>query len=272
MAKIKNSLDPQYLALLKDILTNGEEKTDRTGTGTYSVFGRQLTVDLTEGFPLLTTKKLHIPSIFYELLWFISGSTNIKYLHDHGVTIWDEWADKDGDLGPVYGYQWRHWQTSDGREIDQLANAIETIKLHPDSRRILVTAWNPADIDKMMLPPCHMSFQFNVTGNKLSCRMDQRSVDSFLGLPFNIASYALLTHLVAHVTNLIPDKLILHLGDTHLYKNHLDQAKLQLTREPKALPQFKIITPRKNIDDFIFEDFNVIGYDPHPGIKAQISK
>lgn len=261
----------QYLDLMKDILKTGTSKTDRTGTGTLSVFGRQLRFDLSLGFPLLTTKKLHTRSIFIELLWFLKGDTNIKYLHDHGVTIWDEWADKNGDLGPVYGHQWRSWPTPSGGTIDQITNVLNQIKQKPDSRRHIVSAWNPAEVDKMALPPCHTMFQFYVADGKLSCQLYQRSADYFLGVPFNIASYALLTHLFAQQCDLLPGEFVWTGGDVHLYTNHIEQAKLQLTREPFALPQLSILRKPASIFDYRFEDFEILNYQYHPGIKAPIA-
>ena len=261
----------QYLDLLKHVLDKGSPKSDRTGTGTLSVFGYQMRFDLGEGFPLLTTKKLHTRSIIHELLWFLKGETNVQYLRDNKVTIWDEWADENGELGPVYGYQWRSWPTSDGRNIDQITNTIEMIKKNPNSRRLIISAWNVGEIEKMALPPCHAFFQFYVLDGKLSCQLYQRSADVFIGVPFNIASYALLTMMVAQVTNLKAGDFVHTLGDTHLYKNHLDQARLQLTREPRALPIMKINPSVKNIFDFKFEDFELTGYDPHPHIKADIA-
>ena len=261
----------QYLDLMKDILETGVSKTDRTGTGTLSVFGRQLRFDLSQGFPLLTTKKLHTRSIFIELLWFLRGDTNIQYLHDHGVTIWDEWADQNGDLGPVYGHQWRSWPTPNGSTIDQITNVLNQIRQKPDSRRHIVSAWNPAEVDKMALPPCHAMFQFYVADGKLSCQLYQRSADYFLGVPFNIASYALLTHMFAQQCDLLPGDFVWTGGDTHLYTNHLDQAKLQLTREPYALPQLNIRRKPASIFDYQFEDFEIVNYQSHPGIKAPIA-
>ncbi|MFC6456633.1 thymidylate synthase [Paenibacillus vulneris] len=260
-----------YLDLLKDILENGVEKTDRTGTGTLSVFGRQMRCDLSQGFPLLTTKKLHIRSIFHELLWFLSGDTNIGYLRENKVTIWDEWADENGDLGPVYGSQWRSWPAPDGRHIDQISQVVEQIKRNPDSRRHLVVAWNPAEVDKMALPPCHYAFQFYVADGKLSCMFQMRSVDTFLGLPFNLASYALLTHMIAQQCDLEPGELVWTGGDVHLYLNHLEQAKLQLSREPYPLPKLVIVRKPDSLFDYKFEDFVIEGYESHPGIKAPIS-
>lgn len=261
----------QYHDLLRDILENGARKTDRTGTGTISVFGRQMRFDLSEGFPLVTTKKLHLRSIIYELLWFINGDTNIKYLNDNGVTIWDEWADAEGNLGPVYGYQWRSWPGRNGEKIDQLANVIEQIKNKPDSRRHIVTAWNPADVDKMALPPCHAMFQFYVADGKLSCQLYQRSCDTFLGLPFNIASYALLTHMIAQQCDLGVGDFVWTGGDVHIYLNHIDQVNLQLTREPYSLPQLQIKRKPDSIVGYAFEDFEILNYQAHPSIKAPIA-
>jgi len=260
-----------YLDLLETILEQGARKNDRTGTGTLSIFGHQMRFRLSDGFPALTTKKLHLRSIIHELLWFLKGDTNIKYLQDHKVTIWDEWADKDGNLGPVYGSQWRKWKTADGREIDQISALVEGLKTNPDSRRHIVSAWNPGEISKMALPPCHALFQFYVADGKLSCQLYQRSADAFLGVPFNIASYALLTMMIAQVTDLEPGDFILTLGDAHLYLNHLEQAKLQLAREPLALSKMKINPAVKNIFEFKFEDFTLEQYDPHPAIKAPIA-
>lgn len=261
----------QYLDLMKDILETGTSKTDRTGTGTRSVFGRQLRFDLAQGFPLLTTKKLHTRSIFIELLWFLKGDTNIKYLHDHGVTIWDEWADENGDLGPVYGHQWRSWPTPNGQTIDQITNVLNQIKQKPDSRRHIVSAWNPAEVDKMALPPCHAMFQFYVADGKLSCQLYQRSADYFLGVPFNIASYALLTHMFAQQCDLKPGDFVWTGGDVHLYTNHIEQAKLQLSREPFDLPQLTIRRKPASIFEYQYEDFEIVNYQPHPGIKAPIA-
>jgi thymidylate synthase len=261
----------QYLQLLGEVLERGARKTDRTGTGTLSLFGRQLRFPLGEGYPLLTTKKLHFKSILYELLWFLRGDTNVRWLQERGVSIWDEWADEKGELGPVYGYQWRHWRTPDGREIDQIANLIASLKNKPDSRRHLVTAWNPADVDKMALPPCHALFQFYVANGKLSCQMYQRSADLFLGVPFNIASYAALTLMAAQVTGLEADEFVLTLGDGHLYLNHLEQARLQLERQPKPFPRLRINPAVKDIFGFAYEDFTLEGYEPHPAIKAPIA-
>jgi len=261
----------QYLDLLHRVLTEGTERTDRTGTGTRSVFGHQMRFDLSEGFPLLTTKRLPMKAIAHELLWFLKGDTNVKYLHDHGVTIWDEWADANGDLGPVYGHQWRSWPTADGGSIDQITNVIEMIKRNPDSRRLIVTAWNPADVEKMALPPCHCMFQFYVSEGKLSCQLYQRSMDIFLGCPFNASSYAMLTMMVAQVTGLEPGEFIHTSGDTHLYLNHIEQARLQLTRTPRPLPKLVINPDVKDIFDFRYEDFQLVGYDPHPHIAAEVS-
>jgi len=261
----------QYLDLLKDILDNGARKTDRTGTGTLSVFGRQLRFDLAEGFPLVTTKRLHLKSIIYELLWFLKGDTNIKYLKDNGVSIWDEWADANGDLGPVYGSQWRSWPAPDGRHIDQITQVLNQIKSKPDSRRHIVTAWNPAEVDSMALPPCHALFQFYVADGKLSCQLYQRSCDTFLGLPFNIASYALLTHMVAQQCDLEPGEFVWTGGDTHLYLNHLEQTNLQLSRAPYALPKLVIKRKPDSLFDYQFEDFEIVNYQYHPSIKAPIA-
>jgi thymidylate synthase len=260
----------QYLELVDHVLTHGVEKGDRTGTGTLSVFGHQARYDLTAGFPAVTTKKLHLRSVVGELIWFLSGSTNVKWLQENGISIWDEWADADGELGPVYGYQWRSWPTPDGRHIDQLAKVIESIKTNPDSRRHIVTAWNVADVDEMALPPCHMMFQFYVADGRLSCQLYQRSADIFLGVPFNIASYALLTHMVAQQTGLEVGDFVHTLGDAHLYLNHVEQAKLQLSREPRPLPTLEL-TPRDSIDGYEIADVQLVGYDPHPGIKAPIA-
>jgi thymidylate synthase len=261
----------RYLELLGEVLERGARKTDRTGTGTLSLFGRQLRFALGEGFPLLTTKKLHFKSILYELLWFLRGDTNVRWLQERGVSIWDEWADEKGELGPVYGYQWRHWRTPDGREIDQIANLVASLRSKPDSRRHIVTAWNPADVDKMALPPCHALFQFYVANGKLSCQMYQRSADLFLGVPFNIASYAALTLMAAQVAGLEADEFVLTLGDAHLYLNHLEQARLQLERQPKPLPRLRINPAVKDIFGFAYEDFTLEGYEPHPAIKAPIA-
>jgi thymidylate synthase len=261
----------QYLDLMQDVLDHGVRKTDRTGTGTLSVFGRQMRFDLAEGFPLVTTKKLHLKSIVHELIWFLSGDTNIRYLKANGVTIWDEWADENGDLGPVYGAQWRSWPAENGETIDQIRQVIEGIKRNPDSRRLIVTAWNPADVDKQALPPCHCLFQFYVAEGKLSCQMYQRSADIFLGVPFNIASYALLTMMMAQVTGLMPGEFVHTLGDAHLYSNHLEQAGLQLSRSPKALPKMRLNPEVGSIFDFVYDDFVLDGYEPHPHIKAKVA-
>ena len=261
----------QYLDLLRHIRANGTIKSDRTGVGTQSVFGYQMRFDLQDGFPLLTTKKVHLKSIIYELLWFIAGDTNIKYLNDHGVTIWDEWADENGDLGPVYGHQWRSWPAPDGETIDQLANVVEMIKRNPDSRRLIVSAWNPAEVDKMALPPCHSLFQFYVAGGRLSCQLYQRSADVFLGVPFNIASYALLTMMVAQSCGLEAGEFVHTLGDAHIYLTHFDQVATQLAREPRPLPVMKINPDKKDIFSFEYEDFTLEGYDPWPMIKAPIA-
>ena len=261
----------QYLDLLRHIRENGVMKEDRTGTGTQSVFGYQMRFDLSEGFPLLTTKKVHLKSIIYELLWFIAGDTNVKYLQDHGVTIWDEWADENGDLGPVYGHQWRSWPAPDGRVIDQLSMVIDTIRRNPDSRRMLVSAWNPAEVDRMALPPCHCLFQFYVADGKLSCQLYQRSADVFLGVPFNIASYALLTMMIAQVCGLEPGEFVHTTGDTHIYRNHFDQVATQLSREPRPLPRMRINPEVKSLFDFTYEDFTLEGYDPWPAIKAPVA-
>ena len=261
----------QYLTLLRRILDEGATKTDRTGTGTKSVFGNQMRFNLSEGFPLLTTKKLHLKSIIYELLWFLQGDTNVKYLQEHGVRIWNEWADENGDLGPVYGHQWRSWPDYNGGTIDQISNVVEQIKHTPDSRRMIVSAWNVAEVDKMALPPCHTMFQFYVADGRLSLQLYQRSADTFLGVPFNIASYALLLQMVAQVTGLEAGDFIHTTGDTHLYLNHLDQARLQLTRTPRPLPKMKLNPDVKNLFDFKFEDFELEDYDPWPHIKAAVA-
>jgi thymidylate synthase len=261
----------QYLDLLDHVLKTGLKKTDRTGTGTISVFGYQMRFDLEKGFPLLTTKKLHLKSIIHELLWFISGDTNTRYLNENGVRIWDEWADKDGNLGPVYGYQWRSWPAGDGRKIDQLENVIASIKQTPDSRRHIISAWNVGELNKMALPPCHILFQFYVADGKLSCQLYQRSADIFIGVPFNIASYALLTLMVAQVTELKPGEFIHTLGDAHIYLNHIDQVKLQLTRQPYKLPEMKINPDIRDILKFSYDDFILEGYVSHPHIKGEIS-
>ncbi len=261
----------QYLDLMRFTLENGAQKEDRTGTGTLSVFGYQARYDLTQGFPLVTTKKTHLRSIIYELLWFLRGETNVQYLRDHKVTIWDEWADANGDLGRVYGAQWRSWQTSDGQQLDQIAQVVEQIKSHPDSRRLLVVAYNPGEVNKMRLPPCHAFFQFYVAQGRLSCQLYQRSADIFLGVPFNIASYALLTMMVAQVCNLTPGEFIHTLGDAHLYTNHLEQARLQLSRKPYPLPRMSINPAVKDIFAFQFEDFQLLNYECHPHIKAEVA-
>ena len=261
----------QYLDLLQHVLDHGVRKPDRTGTGTLSVFGYQMRFDLNEGFPLLTTKKLHTRSIFHELLWFLKGSTNIGYLRDNNVTIWDEWADAEGNLGPVYGYQWRSWPTADGKHIDQISQVVDSLKNNPDSRRHLVCAWNVGDVDKMALPPCHVLFQFYVADGKLSCQLYQRSCDIFLGVPFNIASYALLTHMMAQVTGLRVGDFVHTLGDAHIYLNHLEQVKTQLQRDPRPLPRLALNPAVNSIFGFSFEDITVEGYDPHPHIKADIA-
>ena len=261
----------QYLDLLRHIRENGVMKEDRTGTGTQSVFGYQMRFDLSEGFPLLTTKKVHLKSIIYELLWFIAGDTNVKYLQDHGVTIWDEWADENGDLGPVYGHQWRSWPDSKGGVIDQLSMVIDTIKRNPNSRRMLVSAWNPAEVDQMALPPCHCLFQFYVADGKLSCQLYQRSADVFLGVPFNIASYALLTMMMAQVCGLEPGEFVHTTGDTHIYRNHFEQVATQLSREPRPLPRMLLNPEVKSLFDFKYEDFTLEGYDPWPAIKAPVA-
>lgn len=272
MVRSGNSADEQYLKLVRRILDEGVRKDDRTGTGTLSVFGPQMRFDLSEGFPLLTTKRLHTKSIFGELLWFLRGSTNVAWLHENGISIWDEWAGPDGELGPIYGHQWRSWPTPDGGHIDQIKAVIESIRTNPDSRRHIVSAWNVADIPQMALPPCHAFFQFYVANGKLSCQLYQRSCDTFLGVPFNIASYALLVHLIAQLTGLQVGEFIWTGGDTHLYLNHLEQARLQLTREPRPLPQLVLNPLIADIDTIELSDIEVVGYDPHPGIKAPISK
>lgn len=261
----------QFHDLLQHVLDQGTQKSDRTGTGTLSVFGYQSRFNLQEGFPLLTTKKLHTRSIFYELLWFLRGETNIQFLKDNKVTIWDEWASENGDLGPIYGKQWRYWESADGKTVDQISNVIDQIKKNPDSRRHLVIAFNPGDIEKMALPPCHAFFQFYVANGKLSCQLYQRSADIFLGVPFNIASYALLTHMVAQVCDLKVGDFIHTLGDAHIYSNHMEQVKLLLSRTPRLLPKLKLNPSIKNIFDFKFEDFEITGYDPYPGIKAEVA-
>lgn len=260
-----------YHQLMRDILENGTAKSDRTGTGTLSLFGYQLRFNLEKGFPMVTTKKLHLRSIIHELLWFLKGETNVQYLRENKVSIWDEWADDNGELGPVYGKQWRNWQTPDGRQIDQISSVIEQIKKNPDSRRHLVVAFNPSDVDKMALPPCHAFFQFYVANGKLSCQLYQRSADVFLGVPFNIASYALLTHMVAQVCNLKVGDFVHTLGDAHLYSNHMEQTKLQLTRKPMPLPTLKLNPAITNIFDFKFEDIEIVNYESHPAIKAEVA-
>jgi thymidylate synthase len=266
-----NREEQQYLDLLAEVLARGARKSDRTGTGTLSVFGRQLRFALEPGFPLLTTKKLHLKSIVYELLWFLRGDTNVRWLQQHGVTIWDEWADENGELGPVYGYQWRHWRAPDGKEIDQINQVVASLRNRPDSRRHIVSAWNPADVERMALPPCHALFQFYVADGRLSCQMYQRSADLFLGVPFNIASYALLTRMMAQVTGLAPGEFILTLGDAHLYLNHLEQAREQLGRPPRPFPRMRLDPRVRELLDFRFEDFVLEGYEPHPAIKAPIA-
>ncbi len=261
----------QYQDLLRTILETGSYKSDRTGTGTYSIFGYQMRFDLSQGFPLLTTKKLHLRSIIYELLWFLQGDTNIKYLKDHGVSIWDEWADENGDLGPIYGHQWRSWGTPDGGKVDQISQLIEQIKTNPDSRRLMVCAWNVGEIDKMALPPCHVLFQFYVNNGEISLQLYQRSADVFLGVPFNIASYTLLLMMVAQVCGLKPKEFVHTLGDAHIYSNHVEQAKLQLSRDPRPLPTMRINPEVKDIFSFQYEDFQLENYDPHPHIKADVA-
>ena len=261
----------QYLDLLQDILDNGVSKGDRTGTGTLSVFARQYRHDLADGFPLLTTKKLHVRSIFYELLWFLRGDTNVRWLQENGVTIWDEWADEEGNLGPVYGHQWRSWPAHDGSTIDQIAQVEREIRENPHSRRLIVSAWNVADVQRMALPPCHLLFQFHVAGGRLSCQLYQRSADLFLGVPFNIASYALLTMMMAKVTGLQPGEFIHTLGDVHLYRNHFEQAEQQLGRQPRPLPKMTLLSTPRSVDQFTYEDFQLSDYDPYPGIKAPVA-
>ena len=261
----------QYLDLIERVLADGVEKHDRTGTGTLSVFGHQMRFDLAAGFPLVTTKKLHLKSIVYELLWFLAGDTNIDFLNRHGVTIWNEWADAQGDLGPIYGAQWRSWPGRDGGTIDQITNVVEAIRRNPDSRRLIVTAWNPADVDRMALPPCHCLFQFYVAAGRLSCQLYQRSADIFLGVPFNIASYALLTLMVAQVTRLQPGEFVHSFGDAHLYLNHLEQARLQLSRAPRQLPRMRLDPAVTDLFSFRYEDFTLTDYDPHPHIKAAVA-
>jgi len=261
----------QYLDLLSHVIENGEPKADRTGTGTISIFGYQMRINLENGFPLLTTKKLHLRSIIHELLWFLRGDTNVQYLHEHNVTIWDEWADENGSLGPIYGYQWRSWPASDNHHVDQIALSVDSIKNNPDSRRHIISAWNVGDLDKMALPPCHVLFQFYTSNGKLSCQLYQRSADIFLGVPFNIASYSLLLMMMAQVTGHKPYEFIHTFGDAHIYNNHIEQVKLQLTREPRELPEMKINPEVKDIFSFKFEDFELVNYNPHPHIKGEIS-
>jgi thymidylate synthase len=261
----------QYQQLLRDIIDKGTDRPDRTGTGTRSIFGYQMRFDLSEGFPLVTTKKLHLKSVIYELLWFLRGDTNVRWLQERGVKIWDEWADENGDLGPVYGSQWRSWPDGKGGTIDQIANVVHSIRTKPDSRRHIVSAWNPAEVDDMALPPCHCLFQFYVANGKLSCQLYQRSADVFLGVPFNIGSYALLTHMIAQVTGLEVGDFVHSFGDVHLYSNHFEQAELQLSREPRPLPRLTINPEQNSIFDFTFEDFQITGYDPHPHIKAEVA-
>src|SRR6185437_9916571 len=261
----------QYLEFMRHVRDHGQRKDDRTGTGTLSVFGYQMRFDLAAGFPLLTTKRVHTKSVIHELLWFLAGDTNVRYLREHGVTIWDEWADANGDLGPIYGYQWRSWPAPDGRHIDQLAEVVAQIRKNPDSRRLIVSAWNVGDIPRMKLPPCHAFFQFYVAEGKLSCQLYQRSADVFLGVPFNIASYALLTIMMAQVTGLAPGEFVHTFGDVHLYLNHLDQADEQLRRKPRALPRIELNPEVSSLFDFVYEDFKLIGYDPHPAIHARVA-
>jgi thymidylate synthase len=261
----------QYLDLMEHVLADGVEKRDRTGVGTFSIFGHQLRFDLSAGFPLVTTKKLHVKSIIYELLWFLRGDTNVKYLNEHGVRIWDDWADAEGDLGPVYGQQWRSWPSADGGTVDQMGNVVAEIRRNPDSRRLIVSAWNPAEVEKMALPPCHCLFQFYVAKGRLSCQLYQRSADVFIGVPFNIASYAMLTMMVAQVTGLAPGEFIHTFGDAHLYRNHIEQARLQLSRGPRALPKLKLNPDVKELFAFDYADVVVEGYDPHPHIKAEVA-
>lgn len=261
----------QYLDLLQHVLEHGVAKDDRTGTGTRSVFGYQMRFHLDDGFPLLTTKKLHLRSIIYELLWFLRGDTNVKYLHDHGVSIWDEWAGPDGELGPIYGHQWRSWGTADGRHVDQISGLIEEIRHNPDSRRLLVSAWNVGELEQMHLPPCHILFQFYVSEGRLSCQLYQRSADIFLGVPFNIASYALFTMMVAQACGLGYGDFVHTLGDAHIYNNHVEQCRLQLTREPRPLPRMELNPAKRSIFDFDYDDFKLVGYDPHPHIKGEVS-
>lgn len=261
----------QYLDLMHHVMQRGVRKDDRTGTGTLSVFGHQMRFDLTRGFPLLTTKKVHTKSIIYELLWFLRGDTNIRYLKEHGVSIWNEWADENGDLGPVYGAQWRSWPAPDGRRIDQISQLVHDIRTNPDSRRLIVSAWNVSELERMALPPCHLLFQFYVAQGRLSCQLYQRSADIFLGVPFNIASYALLTLMIAQATGLMPGEFIHTLGDAHLYLNHLEQAKTQLAREPRPLPAMRLNPEKTSLFDFDFDDFELLNYDPHPAIKAPVA-
>jgi thymidylate synthase len=261
----------QYLDLMRHVMHHGARKDDRTGTGTLSVFGHQMRFDLAQGFPLLTTKKVHTKSVIYELLWFLRGDTNIRYLKEHGVSIWDEWADENGDLGPIYGYQWRSWPAPDGRQIDQIGQVVRDIRANPDSRRLIVSAWNVAAIERMALPPCHLLFQFYVANGRLSCQLYQRSADIFLGVPFNIASYALLTMMVAQATNLKPGEFIHTLGDAHLYLNHLEQARTQIAREPRPLPTMRLNPEKTSLFDFDYDDFELLNYDPHPAIKAPVA-
>jgi thymidylate synthase len=261
----------QYLDLMTRVLETGTRKDDRTGTGTLSVFGHQMRFDLADGFPLVTTKKLHVKSIIHELLWFLAGDTNIRYLKQNGVSIWDDWADENGDLGPVYGRQWRSWEAPDGRVIDQISQLVDAIRNNPDSRRLIVSAWNPADVDRMALPPCHCLFQFYVADGRLSCQLYQRSADIFLGVPFNIASYALLTQMIAQVCELKPGDFVHTLGDAHLYSNHVEQAQLQLSRAPRKLPVMQINAEVRSIFDFVYEDFELADYDPHPHIRAEVA-
>jgi thymidylate synthase len=261
----------QYLDLLQLVLDSGQPKTDRTGTGTRSLFGHQLRFDLADGFPLVTTKKVHLKSILYELLWFLRGDTNVHWLHEHGVSIWDEWADENGDLGPVYGYQWRSWPAPDGRSIDQISNVVQEIRANPDSRRLVVSAWNVAELPRMALMPCHALFQFAVADGRLSCQLYQRSADLFLGVPFNIASYALLTMMVAQVTGLAPGEFIHTFGDAHIYRNHVTQVRTQLARDPRSLPHMDINPDVQSVFDFEYEDFVLSGYDPHPPIRAAVA-
>jgi thymidylate synthase len=260
-----------YLDLMRHVLETGTRKSDRTGTGTLSVFGHQMRFDLEDGFPLVTTKKVHLKSIIHELLWFLKGESNIRYLKENGVSIWDEWADEQGELGPVYGVQWRKWKTADGRTVDQIARVLDDLKRNPDSRRMIVTAWNPGEIEKMALPPCHAFFQFYVAEGRLSCQLYQRSADIFLGVPFNIAGYSLLTMMVAQVSGLKPGEFVHTLGDAHLYSNHLEQARLQLSREPRPLPRMTINPDRRSLFEFRYEDFKLEGYDPHPAIPAPVA-